>query len=662
MARLRSAPASQAAQPPDTRQALREKTNTTRPTAPVYENDGHTDHLVKDAKPRRGRPRKEQSHAEDELFMTGALAREEGVPAATVPAQSDAPLMTTDELAKSDGAPPPTAAAKADNGRRPRRTGRKVAQSAVVGGAEKRINATEARKDVISQAVAVDLLAAPSPAALPTAPPPTAAPRLSSDSTNLHSELSISPSPPRPGQLRSRSSILPPSSVLRGQSTPFIEGSIPALKNFKRRARQPSMLATMQQRTASARPSAVHNAVLGVEDPSIYDFEGSEHDEDDFAPEAEGTPVLAARGKRVSGSGGKKPKAIPGTEKAKALSNAKKRKSDEAEASSRAIRSKRRKYSPTLKDDDILDAEVVQILPSQPPIQVASSARAATPRPHATSDVMVIDSSIGSSPSSTPLTEPPSSAQKRPQPFEGEDIVPSTEDPLQRDEEEQEDVAAEPARHEENDTDLPPSTIASPPSSPTNDPDLADPVTQISPRAARSRPAAVKATLKPLSTATLQALLPKRRVPPKPRQRKSEYDFASASSSEEEGGGKGAAAKRPKPAAASRGKKAAPRRTTTTAPAPARKGGKKAPPPARTYGRTTAAAVEDKENEDDFDEDEEDSLETSGAAVQQASADYQPNAELEAARRKFAELDQWEMEFESMSGAEEHRSSSMGWR
>ena len=38
--------------------------------------------------------------------------------------------------------------------------------------------------------------------------------------------------------------------------------------------------------------------------------------------------------------------------------------------------------------------------------------------------------------------------------------------------------------------------------------------------------------------------------------------------------------------------------------------------------------------------------------------------ELERARRKFAEVDEWDMEFESMSFEEEggHRSSSQQWR
>ncbi len=35
--------------------------------------------------------------------------------------------------------------------------------------------------------------------------------------------------------------------------------------------------------------------------------------------------------------------------------------------------------------------------------------------------------------------------------------------------------------------------------------------------------------------------------------------------------------------------------------------------------------------------------------------------ELESVRQKFEEVDEWEMSFESMS-AEDHRSSSQGWR
>ncbi|KAK1020221.1 hypothetical protein LTR33_019132, partial [Friedmanniomyces endolithicus] len=63
--------------------------------------------------------------------------------------------------------------------------------------------------------------------------------------------------------------------------------------------------------------------------------------------------------------------------------------------------------------------------------------------------------------------------------------------------------------------------------------ELADPVTQVSPPPVIEKPVRPTKT-KPVSTATLQNLLPKRRQPFKPRHRKSEYDFASESENEAE--------------------------------------------------------------------------------------------------------------------------------
>lgn len=76
--------------------------------------------------------------------------------------------------------------------------------------------------------------------------------------------------------------------------------------------------------------------------------------------------------------------------------------------------------------------------------------------------------------------------------------------------------------------------------------------------------------------------------------------------------------------------------------------------PTRKYGRAHAT-TSDKENDgDDGDSDGADLPEVTMYKAAQS-------AELEEAKRKFAEVDQWEMEFESLD-AEEHRSSSQGWR
>ncbi|KAH7382558.1 hypothetical protein DE146DRAFT_669130 [Phaeosphaeria sp. MPI-PUGE-AT-0046c] len=70
----------------------------------------------------------------------------------------------------------------------------------------------------------------------------------------------------------------PPSAVKVG-ATPAHEASILALTNFKRRARQPSLLRMVQQNT-----DVEDNADSGLDDTDNFDF-------DDFLPHAESTPL-----------------------------------------------------------------------------------------------------------------------------------------------------------------------------------------------------------------------------------------------------------------------------------------------------------------------------------------------------------------------------------
>jgi hypothetical protein len=70
----------------------------------------------------------------------------------------------------------------------------------------------------------------------------------------------------------------PPSAIKVG-ATPAHEASIMALTNFKRRARQPSLLRMVQQRT-----DVEDNDQSGLDDTDNFDF-------DDFLPHAESTPL-----------------------------------------------------------------------------------------------------------------------------------------------------------------------------------------------------------------------------------------------------------------------------------------------------------------------------------------------------------------------------------
>lgn len=669
MARVRNPPGSQvsaAIAPMGGRQVLKEKTNTARAKAPVYPDDGDTEGLVKVAKKKRGRPKKAQQN-DDELVMAGGLGMASD-PAAVQPT-SEAP-MTTDELARSDDAP-----AKAN--RRPARTVRKVAQSEVqnkvLQGLKERMEATARNKQ--SKQTKAAMPTSDAPASMPS--PDTivvkpAAARKSQESVTERSGSSLSPSPPAPGKLSvakgNRISIAQPGSVMKVQSTPLVESSMLALKHFKRRPRQPSMLQMVKQRTASARPSLANITTVGddaVEGSSVFDldFDGGD-DEDDFAPEAEGTPLNAARAKQRSTSGiTQASSAKPTVHGRSSLDTFGKRKSDQIDVSSgslSALRAKRRKTVGETTNSFQQDAP-----PFDDDIIVRTSTeRAQTPPIAPASDVQVANSPA----TSTPPTDPFSSPAMQPAENDG-DIIPSTE--------RENDVV--PGADDEEDDRLS-GTLADPVSSspaPVTtsirglDEALRPPATQASPEPTQKKP---RAKTKPMNTAVLQSMLPKKRQPLKPRKRKSDYDLESdteegemdASHLEDDEDELGGRLRRTTVKAPSRGRKLTtqkrgrPRKSTTVTAKKVSTGANRtsttsAVAKLRTYGRQ---ADSDKENDgSDFEEPEDSTLPEVSISMQEASK----SKELEAAKAKFASIDEWDMEFESMS-AEDHRSSSQSWR
>ena len=677
MARLRSASSTQQSSPPikQTRQALKEKTNTARTKAPVYEDDGSTEGLVKDARPGRAR-RKKLAQDSDELVMAGGLGQA-GSDEQTVP--HSGPPMTTDELAKSDAPVPPNAKAS----RRPPRTTRKAvqsqAQSGIMEDMKKRMQATARKEAATKRSNSLESIesTAPSSDALPTK---ASAARSSTNTAAERSEFLISPSPPPQGKLSSvrkqRSSFAQPGSAMRPQGIPAVDTSMLALKNFKRRPRQPSMLQMVQQRTTSARPSAVNAQT--IEDPRVFDVQGDEdeaEDEEEFVPEAEGTPQHSIKANQRPPAGSKKPLLLKqkSLEAQSAAAASRKRKSDETEHSSSALsvlKAKRQKSTLPGHRDEPLAA-----FQESKSVRGPSSDRQSTPPPRSTPNVEVINSP----PSSTPPSEPPS-ADKRTS--VNSDVIPSTE-------QEKGDAQYVPLEDIEDDReqDFPNGTMAEPASSSPSVSEplatqrtdiMADPLTQVSPpRPQRGKP---KKKAKPMTTATLQSLLPKRRQPQKPRHRKSEYDIDSDSDgdspldashldpNEDEISGKrrrqtktpaAKGKKTPAPKSKARQSKAAPTSRKSSAPL-ARKSSaplvrKKAN---KVYGRATTS---DKENEDDnyesLDENDESALPDTSISMHEAAR----SKELEEAKQKFADLDEWEMEFESMS-VEEGRSSSQQWR
>lgn len=684
-----------AAVPPKTRQALKEKTSNV--TLPVYED---AEHLIKDAKPKRGRPKKVQQNS-DELMMGGGLGQRDDATAkptsqaearskpkrgrpkkiqdvedevvvssgrkqkdsAAAPPTSEV-AMTTDELAKSDEAPAPIAKAN----RRPPRMTRKIvhneAQNKVLEGLKQRMETTaRGQKGKHTEAPPTPQAAQPSSDALVVKP---------NDAIAERTELSLTPSPPRPGALsvakRPRSSIAQPGSVLRAQATPMIESSLLALKNFKRRPRQLSMLQMVKQRTASAAPSVAHTAIesTAVADSSVFDLELSDGDEEDFAPEAEGTPFARAKqtpSASARGTASTKSK----TAITKPAKSSRKRKSDDMDNSLASVKVKPTKKRKSQKDDKESEGDVAAPVTHVPATQT-STVDGDTPPALETSDVQV-QSSFSTS---TPPTEPPSPGDE-PVDRDGELLVPSTQEELADDGIANEDNAV-------NGTMAEPFSSSPPPVGRTIDDILADPLTQVSPPAKKTQ-SKPKTRTKPMLTATLQSLLPKRRQPLKPRRRKSEYDMQSDSEEDdtaldashldndedELGGGLRRQARttkktttskrgRPSKAATSTSRKAskAPNRTASAAP-----NKKKGP---KTYGRQSAAS--DKENDNEYQSPDEGEDEEGDFTLPEVSISMEEAAtskEIEEAKKKFAEVDEWDFEFESMS-AGNHRSSSPGWR
>lgn len=452
-----------------------------------------------------------------------------------------------------------------------------------------------------------------------------------------------------------------------GTPGPAVETSMLALKNFKRRPRQGSMLEMVRSR----RSSVARQSIASVqpqeehENTSVFDLGSASEDEEHFAPEAEGTPVHVNKTKKPAST--RKSLSATKSNAPASATRRNKRKSDEMETSHSALDTLRKKHrkseAPPMEDEPLPEANAESNQAAH-----ISSDHQMSPLPVPASDVQVLNSS----PESTPPTEPSSSAHEGIGQRSEDFAVPSTE------EQERQQSKLDAA----DDFDAPNATMAEPASSSpiaspipeTQRTDIyADPLTQVSPPPPEPAKTRRKGDAKrsALSTATLRALLPKRTLRPQPRLRRTEYDISSddgedeqtafdtthLDDDEDELGGR--LQRKAKASAQTKGRKK-PAATTKAKPKP--KTTAKKPPPAakskgkatRTYGRSAAS---DKENErNDSAPEQEDEEETSMTMHEVAHS-----KELEEARRKFAEVDEWDLSFESMSN-EDHRSSSQNWR
>jgi hypothetical protein len=483
-----------------------------------------------------------------------------------------------------------------------------------------------------------------------------------------------------------------------------VETSMLALKNFKRRPRQGSMLEMVRQRRSSVQQSlmTVQPQDDDVEDTSVFDLGSASEGEEDFAPEAEGTPIQTSKTRkststRKSASARKSVATTPAVKRSK-------RKSDDLESPHSALDALKKKHRKS-EVSHVEDEPLPSIDDEHQPAEHGMSEHEASPVPDpVTSDVQVLNSS----PESTPPTEP-SSTHKASNIEEADFAVPSTEEQARADATHE--IAQEDQEDAEDDLDTPNATMAEPASSSpiaspipeTQRTDIyADPLTQDSPppspEPARTRGKGNQKKPVAMSTATLRALLPRRTQRATQRPRRTEYDISSEEDEgttfdttnldedEDELGGRmrrqirnAAPAKGKKAAAAAKSTKTKSnpkqQKSTTTAtstrnkstapPAPAATGktkgkGKTKAKPTRTYGRASAAtATSDKENENENEPSSEG--EEGEADISLSMREVAHSKELEEARRKFAEVDDWDLTFESMSN-EDHRSSSQGWR
>ncbi|KAJ9630822.1 hypothetical protein H2203_001347 [Taxawa tesnikishii (nom. ined.)] len=412
------------------------------------------------------------------------------------------------------------------------------------------------------------------------------------------------PTPPPPATVaRPR-----PQSALKVQSTPGADKSVLALANFRRRARQPSILQMVQRADEGGEDE--------TENTTAMTLEGSDEEEDSFLPEHEGTPMIASR-----------QAAVPGTDPQKG-----------ADTSTVSVNPE---PGPTVGEGEEED-ELYRITPPPP----------GNPRKRK-SDVLEGGSEIQvlrSSPS-RPRSRSRSSSPGLPTHANDPDnTVPAT--------------APETSPSDDEESSLSPGSGHQPPAPGST---MAEPLSSTT-----ARNAASKKQQKPLDTATLRSLLPKRRAPQRGLAgRRSSFDVPTSSDADAARDGdedelaprrRGAGRKKRRGGGAATtgttlkklaGRKGAPRAKGA---AGAKAKDARTSNVTRTYGRASDVAnASNKENDGDesseLSELESDTGDTSVETVapKKTGGAVGASEELREAKEKFADVDKWEMEFESCS-------------
>ncbi|KAH6654116.1 hypothetical protein BKA67DRAFT_658439 [Truncatella angustata] len=419
---------------------------------------------------------------------------------------------------------------------------------------------------------------------------------------------------PRAGSFLSRDDGPVRPSSRAGPNTPGISSTF-NIGVFKRRAREPSILGTAQKPRAERPVPRSENGDRSEDDEAEEEGEEQEQGEatggNQFSPEAESTPLR--RSKRQSGA--VEPAEGEGVVEVPSSLNKRKRKSTEAHE-------QRRRSSPHDGSDEVIPATA-----EDPEDEVDESALSSPP------------SLPPVRRQSTPLMEnvaPPESS--------GSEDEAEVWPPLQslakgRSRRPPSALRKTPVREIAHDDSV--SDMSSPPSL-TYSPNYADP----SPPPQKQ----TRAAAKPVTTADLTGLLPRRRL------RNDKNDPFGGNDSDDEVVNTGLAndedelsyldvrtRRRPARPLSGAGKTNQPAKSTQRSKGKAAASAK----PARTYGRSA-----DKENQEGEDEqDEQDGQDDDAERQDNASENSQElvarvGEELKNAARKFAEVDRWELEFE----------------
>ncbi|EKG10057.1 hypothetical protein MPH_12861 [Macrophomina phaseolina MS6] len=463
-------------------------------------------------------------------------------------------------------------------------------------------------------------------------------------------ESSLPPVPGTASRVRRASSSHwnPPPSAVKAQGTPAAESSVLALSKFKRRKRQPSLLRMMQQ-------SDVEDGGDGSDpDDSALTLDYSLGD---FEPDHESTPLNLRKGAAALHRSSE-----PRT------SSSRKRKLDERE---RVEEIQVPRSSPPI-DESPMKATSPEHLYSDaselPDVVADTQPEAEQNEKHTVEDTAVAQAVVSGTRSSTsPLSslpvvpEPEEAPAKRPRRSVRNSVPSNSATSRRKTKNAVEDYTADPLSSSDSDSDTATET-------------------PVRARTTRKKGPARKQKTMSLSTATLQSLLPRRRKKPASRTAKKAVgtfeipssdveDDEQESAEEEQSADEDELQRTPAPRKGKKGADVVAKASDSTvrgrkgSVVPEKGKGKRL---SRTYGRRQRFSS-DKENQDgdasiyvrsggesEGEGGEDDVVETS------EMRELAKSKELEAAARKFKEVDDWEMEFESvdMGGA----SASSPWR